>query len=528
MALTETPPETVAAASETAPSAPRPQPRGLAAVLGSGDHKVIGRLYVGWGVLFGTSVLVLGGLFSIEGLQPTADNVFSRNTIWQFFTLYRLGTVFLLAFPLVIGVAFVVVPLQIGARSIAFPRAAAASFWVWLLGSALFIASYAVNGGPGGGRVSGVNLWITAMGLLTLSVITAGISLATTVLALRAPRLTIERTPLYAWSVAVAAIMWVLTMPVLLGLLVLMYVDHRHGGGSIGANPGLFSHLTWLLRNPQIYVFAVPVLGFTADVFATTAKVRLDLRFVAQGAIGAFGVFGFGAFLVTSNPGAYKSVFVMVLGLVAVLPLVGLLAASADAFRRGSLRVNAALLYAISAMLVLLLSVAGGALGSIPAMKTTGTIYDIGVSHGVVLAAVIGSLGGLHWWATKVLRRRASEGPGMVAPLLLLLGSLAIVIPDLASGIAGKNGQLAPDYTGGIKGLNVIVVVGVALVALGFFAALAGLAPALRADPDAPADPWEGQTLEWLSPSPPPLENFPTDLALVASAEPLIDLREES
>jgi heme/copper-type cytochrome/quinol oxidase subunit 1 len=500
----------------------------LAAVLGSGDHKVIGRLYLGFGLLLGTAVLVLGGLFALESVTPKNADIFTDDTIFQFFTMYRLGTVFLLALPLVIGLAFVVVPLQVGARSVAFPRLAAASFWGWLMGAALYIAAYAMNGGPGGGRTAGVNLWITAVGLLTVSVVAAAISLATTVLALRAPGLTIDRTPLYAWSVAVAAVMWIVSLPVLFAELVLMYVDHRHGGRSIGANGTLFNGLGWFLKNPQIYLVAVPVLGFTADVIATTARARLELRFVAQGAIAAFGVFGFGAYLVTETEVGYKSVFTMVLGLVAVLPILGVLAASADAFRRGSLRVTAGLLYAIAATVTLLISVAAGALGSIPNLKTMDTIYDLGVSHGVVIAAVIASIGGVHWWATKVLGNTAKEGPAMLAPLLMLVGGLAIVVPDLVSGLVGKGAELAPDYTGGIKPLAWIIVAGVGVLALGILAALAAILPALKSADDVPADPFEGQTLEWLAPSPPPLENFAADLPVVASAEPLVDLREES
>ncbi|MCU1358699.1 MAG: putative cytochrome c oxidase subunit [Acidimicrobiales bacterium] len=528
MAVTETPPETVSAASETAPSAPRPQPTGLAAVLGSGDHKVIGRLYLASGLLFGTFVLVLGALFSDEAIAPKTLDVFTRDTVFQFFTLYRVGTVFLLALPLVIGIALAVVPLQVGARTVAFPRAAAASYWTWLTGAGLLLASYAMNGGPGGGRASGVDLWIVAMAVLTLSVLVAAISLATTVLALRAPGLTIARTPFYAWSVLVAAILWLVTLPVLFGLLVVMYVDHRHGGTSIGANAGLYARITWLLRNPQIYVVAIPVLGFAADVLTTTARARVTLRPAVLGGIGAFGVLSFGAFLATNDADAVKTPLYIGMSLLALLPILAVLAGAADTFRKGSFHLTAGFAYAVSALLALLLGVAAGALGSIPGLDVTGTIYDIGVSHAIVLAAVIGSIGGVHWWATKVLRQPAKEAPGLLAPVLLLLGTAAVVIPDLISGLAGDKGELAPDYTGGIKGLNVVVLIGVVVLVLGIVTALAALLPALSAADDVAADPWTGSTLEWLAPSPPPLGNFTADLPVVTSAEPLIDLREEA
>src|SRR5690606_8630418 len=153
------------------------------------------------------------------------------------------------------------------------------SFWGWLIGSALLIASYLMNGGPGGGDAEGVNLWIASMGLIIVSVLAAALCLATTVLALRTTGLALHRLPMFAWSVAVASIMWLLTLPVAFGLLVLMYVDHRHAGAiSFGAPSMLYANLLWIFRNPQIYVIAIPVIGFFLDVLATASGARMKLR----------------------------------------------------------------------------------------------------------------------------------------------------------------------------------------------------------------------------------------------------------
>lgn len=527
MAVTETPLETVDTALPSDAPTTRPQPTGLAAVLGSGDHKVIGRLYIVTALIFGLVVVALGQLMAVEAIKPATLDVFDKDTVFQFFTLYRVGSLFLLAFPLVIGVALVVVPLQVGARSVAFPRAAAASYWAWLIGSGLLLAAYAMNGGPAGGRSEGVNLWIASLGLTVAALLVAAVSLATTVLALRSPGVTLARVPLFAWSVAVATIMWILTLPVLFGLMVLLYVDHRHSGGSFGANAGLFGRIGWVFRNPQIYVVAVPVLGFTADVVATTARARVQMRSVAQGAIGGFGVLGFGAFLLAADATSIESPLVIIMGLAAVVPVLAILALSGDVIRRGSLRATTGAVYALAACLILLLGTAAGALGSIPALETSGTIFDLGVSNAVMLAAVIASLGGIHWWSTKIGRQGANESLGRLAPVAMLIGSAAIVIPDLVSGIAGKGNELNPDWTGGIEGLNIVVAIGVAVLALGVVIAIVSLLPLLKRSDQVDRDPWGGQSLEWLSPSPPPLTNFDADLPLVTSAEPLIDQREE-
>jgi len=527
MAVTETPPETVEAATEAAPAAPRRQPTGFAAVLGTGDHKVVGRLYIVSGLVFGLGALVLGGLFAVEALDSSSLDVFARDTAFQFFTLSRVGSLFLLAFPLVIGIAMVVVPLQVGARSVAFPRAAAVSYWAWLMGAVLLVASYAINGGPGGGRSTGVNLWIASMGLLVLSILLAAICLATTVLAARTTGLRLSYLPLYSWSVLVAAVMWLFTLPVLFGQLVLLYVDHRHGGRTFGGDSNIYGSIAWVLRNPQVYVIAVPVLGFAADAMATTARTRMGLRPIAQAAIGAFGILGFGAFLQAADKTAIETPVVIGMSLAAVLPILVILAVGGDLFRRGTLRSSTGMVYAGASLLVLLLGVAAGALGSIPALETAGTIFDSGVSHAVILAAVIASLGGLHWWATKIGRQPATDVLGGLAALVMLLGSVTVVVPDLISGIAGDGAELRPDWTGGIEALNVIVLIGVVIVAGGVALALVSLLPLLRRGQDVDRDPWQGQTLEWLTPSPPPLANFDTELPLVVSPEPLVDASEE-
>ena len=527
MAVIETPPETVAAASASAAGAQRAQPTGLAGVLGTGDHKVIGRLYIVTALVFGIAIVVLGGLLGFEATAPGTIDVFTSSTVFQSFTLFRVSSVFLLAIPLVLGVAMAIVPLQVGARSIAFPRAAAASYWGWLMGSILLLVSYAINGGPAGGRSSGVNLFLASFGLVVVSIVVAAIALATTVLALRHTGLSLSRTPLFAWSVAVASIMWVLTLPVLGGVLVLLYVDHRHGAASLGGNAAIYSRLLWVLRNPQIYILAVPALGFAGDALATTAKARLAPRGVAIGAIGVFGVAGFGAFLAGADLGTYDSVVVVAMSLMAVIPVLALLGVVGDVLRRGTFRVTAGALDAVSALLVLLVTTAAAAIGSFPTFETAGTIFDLGISHGVVLASVIASLGGIHWWSTKIARQPANEALGRVAPLVLLVGSLAVVVADVVSGFAGEGAELHADWTGGIEAMNWVALVGIGVVALGLLTSLGAVLPALKAGEDVPADPWEGQTLEWLAPSPPPLANFDGDLAPVTSAEPLVDLRQE-
>lgn len=527
MAVTETPPETVAAAAAAGPS-DRPLPGGLAGVLGSGDHKVFGRMYIVTALLLGMAVAVLGGLFAFERLEPETLEVFSDGSVLQLFTLWRIAGVFMVAFPLVIGVAMVVVPLQVGATSIAFPRAAAASYWAWLVGSVLTLAAYAMDGGPGGSSSTGVNLFIAAMILVVVAIVLAAVSLATTVIALRTTGMRLGMVPLYAWSVAVAAIMWILTLPVLVGSLVLAYVDNRHAGGTLGGNAALFGRFAWVLRNPQIYVVAIPVLGFAADVMATTTRARLLARPMAQSAIAGAGITAFGAILATPYSGSLESPVVVAIGLAAVLPALAIFGLVGDLFRRGTIRLTGGAVYAMGSTLLFLLATLAGAVGSIPALETAGSIYDMGVAHLALVAAITAALGGVHWWATKIGRQPANDGLARLVPVVLLAGAALAAIPDLVSGISGEGIEVAPDWTGGIEGLNLVGLVGTVVVALGLILAVVSLLPIIRRSDQTPRDPWEGQSLEWLTASPPSIGNFDAPIPVVTSPEPLFDLREEN
>ena len=259
MAVTESPPEVV---TTDAATAVRTHPTGLAKLLGSGDHKVIGRAFIVTSFLFGLAAVVTGQLVAVENVDTSRLNVLSADTEFQVFTFHSVSATFLFLLPLMLGLAFVVVPLQVGASTIAFPRAAAASFWAWLIAGALVVTSYLINGGPGGGRARGVDLWIVALAAVLAALLLGAACLVTTVFGLRAPGMSLRRVPMFAWSMLVAGAMWLLTLPVLVGVLALMYVDHRHGRLTFGENAGCTARIVWAFRHPQVYAFAVPVLGF--------------------------------------------------------------------------------------------------------------------------------------------------------------------------------------------------------------------------------------------------------------------------
>ena len=344
MTVTEDAPAAAPASSE--PTAPAPTATGLASILGTGDHKVVGRIWLVASLLH----LVLAGVAAIwvsvlridaEKLATDAPDFFA-----QAFTFRSIAGAFLFLLPWTIGVATLVVPLQVGASTIAFPRAAAAAAWTYLLGGGLVVAAYAIDGGALGDDTNGVRLFTLAFLLVLVALVVAWICIATTVIALRPMGMSLRRVPLFAWSALVAGTVWLVNLSVLAGIVVISYIDLRYGGAT-GFIPGggaatLYAHIAWMFGQPALYAFAIPVLGFIASVVPVFSSTRHLRHRVAMGCIGAFGALAAGAWAMPAfgpdlTPWLYEAPWVAVSFLI-VVPVLGLLALWALTLRQGTVR----------------------------------------------------------------------------------------------------------------------------------------------------------------------------------------------
>ncbi len=542
MTVTEDAPAAAPATSQ--PTAPTPAATGLAAVLGTGDHKVIGRIWLTAALVH----LVVGGgaaLFvAVLRIDPTdLDNDFFAQAI----TLRSIGGAFLFLLPLTIGIATLVVPLQIGAPTIAFPRAAAAAAWTYVLGGGLVLGAYAIDGGPFGGDTDGVRLFTVAFVLVLLALAVAWICLATTVLALRPAGMSLRRLPLFAWSTLVAGTVWLLTLPVLAGLVIVAYVDLRYGGPngfiSGGGAVTLYSRIAWVFGQPAVYAFGIPVLGFVGSVVPVFSGTRHHQHRVALFLVGAYGALSVGSWAVpafgpTPTPWAYEEPWVAV-SFAVLLPALGLLGLWAITARRGRPQPASPLLFGGAAALMLLTGLAAGALQAIEPIETLvdgegsrlyGTSVTTSVASYIVLAAAIAGIGGLVYWAPKVLGRVVSEGGARLVALVLLAGTVLWSLPDLVAGLLGQPGvpgQPATDNADTIKALDTVSAVGGGVLALGSALFVLLVLGALRSRGLPGDDPWTGHTLEWATSSPPPAGNFVT-LPEITSEAPLYDAREVS
>jgi len=254
----------------------------------STDHKKIGRLFVGTSLLVLLAVAAIGALLGAERIDATSDFI-DAGALPQLFSAYRVLLTFGVVVPLGLGLAISVVPLQLGARSLAFPRLAMAGFWGWLVGAILVIVSIAANGGPGGGNSNMVDLFLAAHVLVVAGLVAAAGALATTVLTTRAPGMNMRRVPLFSWSALVYAIGLLLALPVLAGTRILLYVDHRYARTTFGGNTGLSGWAGFAFTQPATVLYAVPVFGLLLETVATATRKRLPMRGIGLIGIGLVG-----------------------------------------------------------------------------------------------------------------------------------------------------------------------------------------------------------------------------------------------
>jgi heme/copper-type cytochrome/quinol oxidase subunit 1 len=529
VAVTEAGPHEIATGADTTDdTAPA---GGLAALLGTVSHLTIGRLYLASAFVLLVVGRVAGILVDVERIDTSSTTVLDE-FLGPAFSAHQLIDLFLFLLPAFVGLAIAVVPLQVGAATVAFPRAAAASFWTWLLSSGVVIAGYVIDGGPPGlgTDTDGILLWTVGLGGAVAALLVATVCVLTTVLALRTAGMTVDRVPMFTWGAFVAGMVWLVSLPVLVAGLVLTYVDVEYDAGL-----GAASHLGWAFGAPQVFAFALPALGLLLDVVPVAAGVRLRSRGTLLAFVGLAGVLSFGAELVAADESVYEDVLYVGAAFALLLPILAIGGGVADTLRRGRMRPIGPLVLALSAFVLLLAGVAANALRVIDNLDLVGTSADAAVRELAVVAGIAGVAGAAQYWATKLFGAQLKEVGGVFVALLLLLGGLAMGVADVWSGLLDQPDGVATaaSVRDGVEALNVVALAGGVLVLVGVLLLLVNLA-AGRGGGDGgdgadrgevPPDPWDGQTLEWATASP-PAPGGPGPLDPVTSATPLLDRKE--
>jgi heme/copper-type cytochrome/quinol oxidase subunit 1 len=499
------------------------------------DHKKIGRLFIGSSLLLAVAVAVIGVLLGIERIDGSST-VIDDGALPQLFSLYRVVLTFGVVVPFGLGLAVAVAPLQLGARALAFPRVAASGFYAWFLGMALVIGSIVANGGPGGGNEDMVQLFLVSMALAVVGLVATAGSVATSILTTRAPGMNMRRVPLFSWSALVFALGLVLALPVLVGVLVLLYLDHNYGRSTFGGNVGIDGWLAVSLSQPATFLYAVPVFGLLLDTLATATRRRLPMRGIGLIGVGLVGTALF-AGIAQVQAGLSRDIVDLQTGdalreivpfaILNALPLLGGVVVMLVMLLtlRNRPRVLSPWIFGFFGAGMVFVGMVGNAVYHVGDAQLSGTVFEEGAWIYVCYGTVLALLGGIVHWGPKLWGRVIPDK--QVLPLALL-GVVATILASLPYYVAGfldqPAGTAAYTTEDSVEVWNVLVTVGHGLMGL---VVLAFAALALRSFTRgelAGDDPWDGQTLEWATTSPAPTDNF-AELLVISSAEPLLDLK---
>src|SRR5262245_11810028 len=286
MSTIDTSPDAIstAAVDDTRADGTRNLAASLADVFTSSDHKVIGRLFIGASLLALAACVTVGLLLGIERVDGTGT-LFATDALADLFVAFRIALIYGALVPLFVGLAVAVVPLQLGARSLAFPRLAVAGFWAWAGGIVIVIVALANNGGPDGTNGDMVDLFYAGFALTAIGISAAAVPVAATVLTARAPGMRMSRVPFFTWSALVSAIGLLLVMPALVGVLIYLFVDHRYAQGLFDG-----SWLEFAFTQPATYLFALPAAGVAAELIPVTFRTRMPMRGVVYTGLSLIGV----------------------------------------------------------------------------------------------------------------------------------------------------------------------------------------------------------------------------------------------
>jgi cytochrome c oxidase subunit 1 len=543
MAMTATRQETLASTA----GAPAVEGADVEAVLGSGDHKTIGRLWIALSSLYLIGAAVLAVLAGIERIDlGSFDLVDDAEMYAQLWSLARESLLFLGVVPLLIGVATYVVPLQVGSSTLAFPRGAAGAFWSWLVSGVLLVVATVVNGGPGGGRQDFTSMWALAYAAVLISLLWALVCVCTTVLGLRASGMTLDRAPISAWSWLVFGTVAFATLPMMVAELALSYVRIRYGDLDSGAaRVGLVAVTDTVSLAPGVLWFAIPVLGLLLEIVSAHAGAGLRQHRVAMSLVALFGVLAFGGHVLSFGTlrqlpldNGVRVVELLLVPLV-VLATLGL---AADTVRRGRPRLRSPLVAALVSGALLLLATLVVVLAQVEyvlrfieelfdtSIDVPGwlTVSDTSMHDGVrvlvVGAALVAGIGGLLHWGHKIYGRALDERLGTATVGLVALGTALWGIADVVSGLLNQPREpfATADVKDGVEALNGAGTAGAAILALGLVLLAVNVVMSSLGRRGSVEEPWRGLTLEWATPSPPPAGNF-LEPPVVRSVTPLAD-----
>ena len=513
----------------------------------SPDHKDIGRLLIGTslGALFLSIVLLV--LVRLQLSVP--ENGFLESvTFDRFLSMYGATGIFFFALPLAFGLLYFLVPLMIGSRGTALPRIGQVGVWLVMIGGGLLYSTIlftppeaGINPLPPFSEAAftpnnGVDVWIASTGMATFGLLLIAVDLLVTIKHLRAPGMAWRRAPIFVWSGAIVSWLFLFIAPILLAALTMLLVDRRLDGsfftGGAGGAPLLWQHLSYIFFAGSYMLVAVFALGAIAEIVQTFTRRQLPGRNAVVGSMIAIAVIGTLAWtqnMYTAPIPSFWKYLAMFLAVSLIVPFGLIFHSLISAVSRNDFNMSAPLRYAMGALsfasvgLVVEVSQSILAVGS--QLQQT---YDAwAATHFALFGfAVFGGLAALSYWYPKLAGTNLNEERAAKSFWLTYVGGLIALVPLFGAGVEGQVTDAFRFFSGeGLGFFNLLASLGTLILFVGIVLTIGNLIRSRVEEKPAAPDPWRGETLEWLTLSPPPPHNFDV-LPDVRSANPMSDIRE--
>jgi cytochrome c oxidase subunit I+III len=541
MAVTEQPtPEVVEELEERWEDAP-----GIPGFFNTVDHKRIGMRYIYTAFIFFFASGALALVMRVQLAQPNAG-VLSPETYNEFFTMHGTAMIFLFNTPVLAGFGNYLIPLMLGSRDMAFPRLNAFSYWIFLLSGLFLLSSFVVGHPPNGGWFaytpltskpysSGINIDFWGLGVIFVGISTTvgAVNFIVSIFKLRAPGMTLNRMPIFVWSMLVFSFMVIFAVPSITVAAALLELDRLFGTAFYSVGGGgsvlLYQHLFWFWGHPEVYILFIPATGMVSMIIPVFSRHRLAGYVWVATALVTVAFISFGVWVhhmfATGIPALALSFF-SAASLIITLPSGVQFFAWIATMWKGVVHFSTAMLFALGFLLIFLL---GGITGVMVAVlpfdwQVTDSYFVVAHFHYVLNGAVVFPIfGALYYWLPKMTGRMLDERLGKISFWTMFIGFNVAFFPMHILGFLGMPRRIYTYDSGlGWDTLNLLISVASFVFAAGTLLTLYNFVRSRFRGARAPADPWHADSLEWTTTSPPPEYNFAA-IPIVNGRHPLWD-----